>query len=567
MSKLQSLKGATTLNELALLLGFTPKGLAYIVYRKNPATKYAPFDVPKASGGVRHIQAPSDDLKSLQRNLSTLLQDCSDELNAAHGWKDQIAHGFKRQHSIMSNACLHRRRRWVFNLDLADFFDMINFGRVRGFFISNKHFSLHPKVATIIAQIACHNNSLPQGSPCSPVISNLIAHVLDIRLVKLASKCGCTYTRYADDLTFSTNLPTFPTSIASPIAGQPHSWRIGNELGRIITHSGFAVNPKKTRMQYQNSRQDVTGLVVNKKVNIRREYRKAVRSMVYSLFTTGGFHRVKLGVVQQGTLPELHGMLGHIDAVDLYNKRLNKQANMAGPKGQMQTKEAQYRRFLIFKEFYSAQMPVIVCEGKTDNVYLSEAIRSLAANFPNLVTVSATNVASLVVRIFKYPDTSTGRILGLHGGVGDLKNFILKYVDDIKKFTAPGLSNPVIILVDNDDGKKEIQGVIKNFVKAPWSWNDAYIHVMANLYVLPTPLIGGKTESAIEDFFSQQTLSTVINGKTFMRKEPFDRTVHYGKVKFAEHVKTHANSIDFTGFTPILTSLSAIITAHAATIP
>ena len=95
------------------------------------------------------------------------------------------------------------------NLDLADFFDTINFGKGTWFFHQQQALLLASQGGEILAQIGCHNNTLPQGSPCSPVISNLVAHILDIRLVSLAAKTGCTYTRYADDLTFSTNLPDF----------------------------------------------------------------------------------------------------------------------------------------------------------------------------------------------------------------------------------------------------------------------------------------------------------------------------------------------------------------------
>ncbi|MFX7853813.1 reverse transcriptase domain-containing protein, partial [Acinetobacter baumannii] len=90
----------------------------------------------------------------------------------------------------------------------------INFGRVRGFFLKDKNFALHEKVATVIAQIACHDNKLPQGSPCSPVISNLIGHMMDIMLVRLASATGCSYSRYADDLTFSSNKGKFSSRVA-----------------------------------------------------------------------------------------------------------------------------------------------------------------------------------------------------------------------------------------------------------------------------------------------------------------------------------------------------------------
>ena len=575
MSRLQSLKNASTLHDVAALLNFKPKALAYILYRKIPAAKYRTFVLQKASGGTRVIHAPTDDLKLLQRNLSDLLQDCTAELNATNGWKDQIAHGFKRDRSIVSNACRHRGRRWVFNLDLADFFGSINFGRVRGFFIVNKHFSLHPKVATVLAQIACNDNALPQGSPCSPVLSNLIAHILDIRLLQLAQKAGCTYTRYADDLTFSTNLPTFPSSIAVGNIGVNHSWSAANEISKLLANSGFTINAAKTRMQYRNSRQDVTGLVVNKKVNIKSEYRRAVRAMVHRLFTTGAFYLESVGPAPSGgsaqkspgTMAQLHGMLGHIDRVDLYNKRISQQSNIAGssPKTSIQTKESQYRRFLIFEYFYSAQTPVIICEGKTDNIYISEAIKHLAAGYPGLASISPKNAVSLKVRIFKYPETSTGRILELHGGTGDLKNFILRYSSDLKKFKAPGLLQPVIILVDNDDGKKDLTGVINNMTKRQSSWTAPYIHVTHNLYVLPTPLTAGKTESVIEDFFSQQTLGTVLGGKTFMPHKPFDQSIHYGKAIFAEQViKKNAGTTDFNGFNPILKTITDVIAAHVA---
>ncbi len=171
MSKLVQLKAASSLSDLARLLDYKPKALSYILYKIPPSTKYTTFQIPKRNGGQRTINAPVDRLKVLQRNLSVLLQDCVDEINVSRNRKDRTAHGFKRGHSIITNARRHRHRRWVFNLDLEDFFPSINFGRVRGFLIKNRDFELHERVATAIAQIACHENSLPQGSPCSPVIS------------------------------------------------------------------------------------------------------------------------------------------------------------------------------------------------------------------------------------------------------------------------------------------------------------------------------------------------------------------------------------------------------------
>lgn len=153
MTQLTLLKSATTLHDVAALLGFKPAALAYILYKKDSTSKYNKFDIPKRYGGTRQICAPLPELKLVQRQLSDLLQNCVEKINKANGREDHIAHGFKRKRSIITNAKAHRNRRYVFNVDLTDFFGSINFGRVRGFFIKDKNFLLHRDVATILAQI------------------------------------------------------------------------------------------------------------------------------------------------------------------------------------------------------------------------------------------------------------------------------------------------------------------------------------------------------------------------------------------------------------------------------
>jgi RNA-directed DNA polymerase len=381
MSQLAALKTAATRRDVATMLQTSLQGLTSILYTLPIANRYTVFEIPKKGGGTRTIKAPEEKLKLVQKKVSIVLQDCLDEINAAKGIKTSAAHGFKRKRSIISNAAQHHHRRWVFNLDLKDFFPSINFGRVRGFFLKDKNFLLNKDVATILAQIACDGAALPQGSPCSPVISNLIAHIMDMHIVRLAAAVGCTYSRYADDLTFSTSKPKFPEDIARPTEADANIWVPGDKLAEIIAHCGFAINEKKTRMQYRNSRQDVTGLVVNRKVNIRHEYRHTVRAMVHRLFKTGKFQTLvpvtKDGVTtfeeHDGSLDELQGRLGFVDAIDLYNRR-------KWPKGKapsLSRKELMYRQFIIYRGFYIADRPVILCEGKTDGVYLKYAIRSL----------------------------------------------------------------------------------------------------------------------------------------------------------------------------------------------
>jgi RNA-directed DNA polymerase len=138
MPRLDKLKSTTTLKEVASLLGFKPKALSFILYKTPSGSKYLNFDIPKKSGGVRTISAPAPALKKLQKNLSTLLQDCMAEIDESLEIKTAISHGFRRDHSIITNAARHRNKRYVFNLDLQDFFGTINFGRVRGFLLRTK---------------------------------------------------------------------------------------------------------------------------------------------------------------------------------------------------------------------------------------------------------------------------------------------------------------------------------------------------------------------------------------------------------------------------------------------
>src|ERR1017187_9191203 len=460
MSRLNSLKSITTRAEMATLLQFKSASLCYILFKQPDAAKYKTFEVPKRSGGTRTIHAPIDALKLMQKKLSVLLQDCVDEINTAKNLQNRVSHGFTRKRSIITNARLHRNRRYVFNLDLEDFFPSIHFGRVRGFFIKDRNFALHKDVATVIAQIACREKTLPQGSPCSPVISNLIAHVLDMHLVSLASKVGGTYSRYADDLTFSTNEKVFPPEIAVPSDTDPNLWVPGDELQRLITHSDFVVNNRKTHMQYRTSRQYVTGLVVNRRINVRQEYRRGVRAMVDRLLNTGGFDVYgkveKSGDVtlekRPGKVNELHGMLGFIDNIDLDHRK-----NTPGwkPSDKLSSSELMYQRFLIYMNFFAAERPVVLCEGKTDNIYLTHAIRSLAPDYPYLATVAPDGKIRLNVRLYKYRQSSTARILGLRdGGSASLLNFVRTYRRETAKFKGPGLKNPFIVLYDRSEERR-----------------------------------------------------------------------------------------------------------------
>lgn len=575
MSSLEDLKKATSLTQIAILLGVKPGMLSFQLYKKPKAGLYKKFEIPKRHGGTREILAPEKDLKLLQHRLSDLLQDCQDEINVANGHLENethqgVSHGFKRHHTIMTNGRAHVTRRYVFNVDLHDFFGSINFGRVRGFFIKNKNFQLHPSVATVIAQIACHDNKLPQGSPCSPVISNLIGHSLDILLVQLAAGTGATYTRYADDLTFSTNKRDFPSSIAVKTAD--HDWEPSRSLTRIVTRSLFSFNHDKTRMQYRDSRQEVTGLTVNKKVNVPATYRYTVRSMVHSLFKSGDFEFIHKKKDEKGELvvtkingerKQLQGMLSYIDQVDRFNRKLREDNELEPHK--TEGRILLFRRFLYFDNFYATDVPLIVCEGKTDNVYLKCAIKSLASSYPKLV--ASGKEPKLKVRLFKHSDRRIGEVMKLTGGVGGICHLLKNYCEDVRtKFRAPMPKYPVIVLIDNDKGADSVYGAIAGITKKKMpTAMPPFIHVTGNLYVVSTPLDPKMKHSSIEDFFDKEILETPLNGKLFSRKKDADDSGHYGKAAFAINVVAKgADKIDFKKFHPILERIVNVIDDYEA---
>lgn len=264
----------SSIEDLAGLLEVTEGQLRWHSVRSNPEKRYREFEIPKSSGGDRKILAPSPGLKLLQKKINNVLQAVYQPRGATYG--------FVRERDVKKNATRHVGNRWVLNIDLENFFPTINFGRVRGMFIS-KPYELPETVATILAQICCHKNQLPQGAPTSPVLSNMICRRLDNELTSIAKKYSCVYSRYADDITFSSNRPLFPLAIGAAELKEVGGATVpGDELLAIIKKNGFNVNNVKTRLQRSSSQQTVTGLVVNRKVNVKRSYVRGIRGMLHA---------------------------------------------------------------------------------------------------------------------------------------------------------------------------------------------------------------------------------------------------------------------------------------------
>lgn len=267
-------RSLSTPDDIADLLELPWSQLHYITSRGIQRYPYRTFTIPKKNGGSRSIQSPSRTVRILQRKLLEALI----LVYKPH----PAAHGFVPRKGILSNAKKHEGSRLMLNVDIEDFFPSIEFSRVRGVFI--RRFGLPENVSTVLARLCCNTGDapdhLPQGAPTSPIISNMICHSMDRDLVRLSRRYGLYYTRYADDLTFSTRRNSFPLDVAHVVGDQLEE--VGPELLDIITEHGFELSAKKSRAASRASRLSVTGLTVNEFANVPRRYVRAIRGMLHA---------------------------------------------------------------------------------------------------------------------------------------------------------------------------------------------------------------------------------------------------------------------------------------------
>lgn len=264
---------------------------------------YVSFQIKKKEKGqFRTIYAPVKGLKEFQQALNIILQ-C---IHQPH----QAATGFVLGKSIVDNAKVHIGQHYVYNLDLKDFFPSVDKSRVWGRLLAAP-FNLNNsderrKIANMIAGLSCTsmeverfvNNEwikittsvLPQGAPTSPTLTNAICEKIDIRLSGVAKRFGLNYTRYADDITFSAKHNTYEISpnISEKIFVKNSTF--DTEVRRIIADQNFHIKESKVRLQKEGYRQEVTGLIVNDKVNVTQRYIKQLRQWLH-YWETFGYER------------------------------------------------------------------------------------------------------------------------------------------------------------------------------------------------------------------------------------------------------------------------------------
>lgn len=559
MKKFDEIK---TRNELADFLDIERKELTYILYVKHVDNLYKSFDILKKSGGVRHIHAPQKKLLYIQKRLANALYEYQKEIWEKNHVTQNISHAFLQGKSFITNAEIHRNKRFVVNIDLENFFDSFHFGRVRGYFLRNSYFQMPLEVATIIAQLSCYQGKLPQGAPSSPIITNLICNIFDMRVLKLAKKYRFDYTRYVDDLTFSSNDINF----------LKHKDSFFSDLDIEVTRAGFKINDKKTRIQYRDSRQEVTGLVVNQKLHVNREYYKKTRAMAHSLYKNGEYY---IDGEELGTINQLEGRFSFINQLEWYNNKKYKESKHIRFE-EMNGRELEYSKFIFYKYFFANPKPLIVTEGKTDIRYLKAAMKSLWRDYPELISKDSEGKFEYKVSFLRR-SKRLAYFLNLKKDGADTMNNIYNfyfpegkgkakysgYLDFLKKISNKVPDNAVILLFDNEIKNKEkpvykfVKGKINTFQREQLV-DKEWIILKDNLYLLMTPAIDQEEETDIEMLFDDVTLLHKIDGRTFTKAEDYDVEKYYGKEIFSKYIMKDYRTINFNGFRPLLDNIKSI---------
>jgi RNA-directed DNA polymerase len=318
------------------------RDLNYYAFKKQD--RYINFEIPKKNKDEkRPISAPRYKLKTIQKSLNEVLTSVFEPHKASYG--------FISNKSVVDNARLHVGKNFVYNIDIEGFFPSTEFRRVKTVLML-RPFSLQQEketLAFLIANLCCDNGALPQGAPTSPTLTNIVCQRLDKRLTQLAKRYKATYTRYADDITFSSYYNIFD------------KWFKARLKVIIERQERYKINLGKERLQDWNKRQVVTGVVVNKKLNVERTYIKDVR---YWLRTWDKFKEEATQAAFEIRFPEKKGFMRNNGApISFRNYLLGKILYLGMVRGH---DDKMYQKFM---NTFTNQMESIKVEDKGIELY------------------------------------------------------------------------------------------------------------------------------------------------------------------------------------------------------
>ena len=248
---------------------------------------YIEYEIPKKNGKFKTIYEPSKILKLVQKNI---LNNILEEKRLS-----KYAKAYQKNISLIDNAMPHINKKLILKLDIKNFFDNITFDMV---YESCFREELYPKsIGILLTKLCTYQGHLPQGAPTSAYISNIVMREFDEVIGIYCSNKDISYTRYSDDLTFS---------------GDFKSSEVINIVKLELKKYRLKLNYDKIRVIHNNKRQMVTGIVVNEKINIKREYMRKIRQEIYYITKFGiDEHLNKLHIKDKNKY--LHNLLGRIN--------------------------------------------------------------------------------------------------------------------------------------------------------------------------------------------------------------------------------------------------------------
>lgn len=255
-------------DDIVKLLRLNPKLIYWL--SSTSKNKYKTYEIPKKSGGVRIINAPVYSLKQVQRWVL---------LNILYKIKPtQFSYGFNRLDKngspLYSCANIHKYNLYVLKLDLEKFYPSISRKKVYDLFLS---IGYNSQTSSILTNICTHEDALPQGAVTSPHLANLICRKMDYRLAGYCEKHNISFTRYADDMAFSSD-------------NRNDLKKAYNVIINIITDEGFKVNKKKTHFMSPKCRKEILGITINdSQIKAPKEMKRKVRAMIHKSIALGRY--------------------------------------------------------------------------------------------------------------------------------------------------------------------------------------------------------------------------------------------------------------------------------------
>lgn len=267
----------------------------------NVENNYEIFEIKKKNGGKRTIYAPKRNLKKIQKEI---LKNILNKMPVS-----SAACAYVPKKNIKDNAKIHQNKKIIVKLDIKDFFGSITFGEVLRKVFSYDYYP--DSIAVLLTKLCTFYDFVPQGAPTSSYISNIVLKDFDEEVKTYCKKLNIDYTRYSDDLTFS---------------GDFNIRGLISYIRTLLLKRGYLLNEQKIEVHHKNSRQLVTGVVVNECLQVEKSYRKRIRQEMYYIKKFGLLNHMKRINIEnkEKYLASLKGRINHCLNINKDDKELQR---------------------------------------------------------------------------------------------------------------------------------------------------------------------------------------------------------------------------------------------------